>query len=65
MTIFLTSFSGTKKIKYLEENVDAVKVQLSAAEAQEIRTEIEQVEVVGERYPPFLAQYSFANTPEL
>jgi hypothetical protein len=56
---------GTKNIKYLIENVDAAKVQLSPAEVQAIRNEIEKVEVVGERYPPFLAKYSFANTPEL
>jgi hypothetical protein len=48
----------------LEENVKSTTIKLSAAEAQEIRDEIEKVEVIGERYPPFLAQYSFADTPE-
>jgi hypothetical protein len=57
--------SGTKKSKYLEENVSAVDVHLTTTEVKAIRTEIEKIEVVGARYPPFLAQYSFADTPEL
>jgi diketogulonate reductase-like aldo/keto reductase len=66
MTLKFTSdiISGTKKVKYLEENVKAIDVKLSDAEVKAIREEVEKVEVVGERYPPFLAQYSFANTPE-
>ncbi|KAL8731912.1 MAG: hypothetical protein Q9181_004135 [Wetmoreana brouardii] len=43
---------GTKKIKYLEENLDALKIELSVAENTEIRKAIEKVEVIGERYPP-------------
>ncbi|KAH6673036.1 NADP-dependent oxidoreductase domain-containing protein [Halenospora varia] len=55
---------GTKKIKYLEENVGALNVELSKEEVKQIRDEIEAVEVKGERYPPFFAAYSFADTPE-
>ena len=55
---------GTKKVKYLDDNVGAVEVKLSPAEVEVIRKEIEKVEIVGDRYPPFLAQYSFADTPE-
>ncbi|KAL8691407.1 MAG: hypothetical protein Q9218_003360 [Villophora microphyllina] len=43
---------GTKKIKYLEENLDAVSIKLSDAEIKEVREAIEKVEVRGERYPP-------------
>jgi len=57
-------FSGTKKIKYLNENVDAIKVKLSPEEVQEIRHEIEKVEIIGDRYPAFLQQFSLADTPE-
>jgi hypothetical protein len=46
------------------ENLGAAKVELSAEEAQIIRAEIEMVEVTGDRYPPFFAKYSFADTPE-
>ncbi|KAI4088159.1 MAG: hypothetical protein LQ344_006251 [Seirophora lacunosa] len=42
---------GTKKIKYLEENLDAVKIRLSDGEKQEIREAISKVEPAGERYP--------------
>ncbi|KAL8677207.1 MAG: hypothetical protein Q9186_006349 [Xanthomendoza sp. 1 TL-2023] len=42
---------GTKKITYLEENVNSVNVQLSDAEEQEIREAIQKVERVGERFP--------------
>jgi hypothetical protein len=57
--------SGTKRIKYLDENLAAVNVKLSTEEVTTIRNEIEKVEVTGERYAPFLAAYSFADTPEL
>ncbi|KAF2111439.1 NADP-dependent oxidoreductase domain-containing protein [Lophiotrema nucula] len=56
---------GTKKIKYLDENVGAINVRLSTDEIQQIRSEIERVEVVGDRYPPAFAQYSFCDTPPL
>ncbi|KAF2468935.1 Aldo/keto reductase [Lindgomyces ingoldianus] len=56
---------GTKKIKYLDENVGAVNVYLAPDEIQQIRTEIEKVKVVGDRYPPFFAPYSFGDTPPL
>jgi hypothetical protein len=56
---------GTKNVKYLDQNVDSAKVQLSPADVKAIRDEIEKVEVVGDRYPGFFAKYSFADTPEL
>ncbi|KAL8940211.1 MAG: hypothetical protein Q9211_002383 [Gyalolechia sp. 1 TL-2023] len=43
---------GTKKIKYLEENLGALQIKLSPAEEKEIREAIERVEMVGGRYPP-------------
>lgn len=42
---------GTKKIKYLEENLNALNIQISEAENKEIREAIAKVEPVGERYP--------------
>lgn len=56
---------GTKKIKYLEENVGAKDVKLSPEEVQEIRKEIEKTEIIGARYPPAFEGHSFADTPEL
>lgn len=43
---------GTKKIKYLEENMGALQIKLSTAENKEIREAIERVEMSGDRYPP-------------
>jgi len=42
---------GTKRIKYLEENAGASKVQLTPEEEKEIREVAEKAEVKGERYP--------------
>lgn len=42
---------GTKKVKYLEENVGALQVKLTKEENEEIRKAIEATEVQGERYP--------------
>jgi len=42
---------GTKKEKYLLENVGSAKVHLSAEELAEIRKTINKIEIHGERYP--------------
>ncbi|CAB4435744.1 unnamed protein product [Rhizophagus irregularis] len=41
---------GTRKIKYLEENIEAAKVRLSSEEIDEIRNIINSIEVIGDRY---------------
>ncbi|KAE8448943.1 hypothetical protein EG329_008739 [Mollisiaceae sp. DMI_Dod_QoI] len=56
---------GTKKIKYLEENLGALQVKLSKEEEKEIRTLVEGAEVHGERYPEAMVGYLFASTPAL
>ncbi|KAI8803349.1 aldo/keto reductase family protein [Cladochytrium replicatum] len=45
---------GTKKIKYLEENVQALNVKLTDDEMKEIRAVISKIPVVGDRYPAAL-----------
>jgi aryl-alcohol dehydrogenase-like predicted oxidoreductase len=55
---------GTKKIKYLEENLGALDVTLTEDEVAEIRAHVEKVEVVGHRGPlSFLPE--FTDTPDL
>ncbi|KAG6330224.1 hypothetical protein ID866_8864, partial [Astraeus odoratus] len=57
---------GTKKIKYLKENLGAVNVHLTSEEVQEIRNLLERADAVaGDRYPPNLMQTLYAETPEL
>jgi aryl-alcohol dehydrogenase-like predicted oxidoreductase len=56
---------GTKKIKYLEENLGALNVKLTREEEQEIRELVENAEVHGERYPEEMMAYLFADTPAL
>jgi len=55
---------GTKKIKYLEENMGALDVEVSEAEEKEIREVIEKAEITGTRYPAAAASMLFADTPE-
>lgn len=55
---------GTKKIKYLEENMGALDVKLSEKEVKQIREEVEKAEVHGSRYPEGFMVYCFADTPE-
>jgi aryl-alcohol dehydrogenase-like predicted oxidoreductase len=54
---------GTKKIKYLEENVAAVNIQLSEQEKATIRKAVEGAEVAGERYPPGDIELILLDTP--
>ncbi len=56
---------GTKKIKYLEENLAAAKIQLTKEENMEIRKAVEATEVHGARYPEFMMESLFADSPPL
>lgn len=56
---------GTKKIKYLEENMKALEVKLTEEEEREIRKVVDEAEVHGDRYPEAMMGRLFADTPEL
>ncbi|UKZ82622.1 hypothetical protein TrVFT333_010415 [Trichoderma virens FT-333] len=56
---------GTKKIKYLEENLGAVNVVLSKEEEAEIRKAIDETEIIGGRYSDAHSDHLFADTPAL
>ncbi|PPQ74913.1 hypothetical protein CVT24_003023 [Panaeolus cyanescens] len=58
---------GTKKIKYLKENLDALKIQLDADELKQIRGYAERAnkDIPGDRYPTASLSTVFADTPEL
>lgn len=56
---------GTKKIKYVEENLGALKVKLTEAEEKEIRKLVDNAEVHGDRYPEAMQGHLFADTPAL
>jgi aryl-alcohol dehydrogenase-like predicted oxidoreductase len=56
---------GTKKIKYLEENLGSLNVHLTKDEVKEVRDLVEAAEVQGSRYPEYMAASLFANTPAL
>ena len=59
---------GTKKIKYLKENMASLDVVLSEDEKAEIRKEVEGADVHGDRYPEMLLKgrkhFMFGDTPE-
>ncbi|KAF0558827.1 aldo/keto reductase [Gigaspora margarita] len=46
----IVEIPGTKKIKYLEENFQAVNINLTSEELAEIRKIINSIEIVGGRY---------------
>ncbi|KAL7806867.1 NADP-dependent oxidoreductase domain-containing protein [Trichoderma aethiopicum] len=56
---------GTKKVKYLEENLGAINVTVTKEEDAEIRKAIDETEVTGGRYSDAMAGHLFADTPEL
>jgi aryl-alcohol dehydrogenase-like predicted oxidoreductase len=53
---------GTKRIKYLEENVGAIDVQLTDAEEAEIRRIV--AGIAGERLPEWVSYQCFVDTVE-
>lgn len=56
---------GTKKIKYLEENMGALNVKLTPEEVKGVRGLVEAAEVHGDRYPSAAMGSLFADTPNL
>ncbi|KAJ7636662.1 NADP-dependent oxidoreductase domain-containing protein, partial [Roridomyces roridus] len=57
---------GTKKIKYLEENLGAGAITLSPEDVEAVRGMAKKADAVqGERYPAGMGDMSFADTPEL
>jgi len=43
---------GTKRVRYLEENMDALRVNLTESDRKNIAERVAQIQVVGERYAP-------------
>ncbi|KAK2459928.1 hypothetical protein APHAL10511_008057 [Amanita phalloides] len=57
---------GTKKIKYLKENIASAQVELTAEEVKEVREITNSVDTSSDlRYPPGLSQQLFTDTPSL
>ncbi|KAJ7255669.1 NADP-dependent oxidoreductase domain-containing protein [Mycena rebaudengoi] len=57
---------GTKRIKYLEDNLAVMHLKLSTEELQRIREVARDADAAqGERYPPAFAAFLFGDTPEL
>src|SRR5712664_124655 len=48
----LVPIPGTKRIRYLEENMGALSIKLTERDLKEIKSRIAQIEVFGERYAP-------------
>ena len=42
---------GTTKLNRLEENIGAAKIALTSKELSEIKSALEKIKVVGDRYP--------------
>jgi aryl-alcohol dehydrogenase-like predicted oxidoreductase len=48
----LVPIPGTKRVRYLEENMGALNVKLTESDLKEINARIAQIDVFGERYAP-------------
>lgn len=56
---------GTKRVRFLEENMGALDVVLTAEEDGEIRGMVEAAETSGDRYPGGMMGVCFMDTPPL
>jgi aryl-alcohol dehydrogenase-like predicted oxidoreductase len=48
----LVPIPGTKRVRYLEENMGALNVKLTESDLKEINARVAQIDVLGERYAP-------------
>jgi aryl-alcohol dehydrogenase-like predicted oxidoreductase len=53
---WIAPIPGTTKLHRLEENIGAAKVELSASDLADIETALQQIKVVGDRYPSHIQQ---------
>ncbi|KAL7905279.1 NADP-dependent oxidoreductase domain-containing protein [Trichoderma velutinum] len=56
---------GTKRIKYYDENMGALRLNISDEENVEIRKAIDKVAIIGDRYPPGWSASLFTDTVPL
>jgi aryl-alcohol dehydrogenase-like predicted oxidoreductase len=56
---------GTKRLKYLKENMGALNVKLTDEENKEIREAIDKTEIHGDRYQPGYASNLYVDTVPL
>ncbi|KAL8970048.1 MAG: hypothetical protein Q9183_001699 [Haloplaca sp. 2 TL-2023] len=56
---------GTKRLKYLAENLGSLIVNLTEEEDRDIRRAVEAAETQGARYPANMMNFNFADTPPL
>ncbi|KAL8954965.1 MAG: hypothetical protein Q9183_006849, partial [Haloplaca sp. 2 TL-2023] len=56
---------GTKRLKYLEENLGSLNVDLTEEEDRDIRRAVEAAETQGARYPADMMNFNLADTPPL
>ncbi|OAA57407.1 Aldo/keto reductase [Niveomyces insectorum RCEF 264] len=61
----IVAIPGTKRIKYLEENMAALNVDLTEEDVKSIREQVNKNKSVGKRYAGFLEHYSLGETPPL
>jgi aryl-alcohol dehydrogenase-like predicted oxidoreductase len=43
---------GTKRVRYLEENMGALKVTLTESDLKNIAARLAKIQIIGERYAP-------------
>jgi aryl-alcohol dehydrogenase-like predicted oxidoreductase len=48
----LVPIPGTKRVRYLEENMGALNIKLTESDLKHIEARVSQIEIVGERYAP-------------
>jgi aryl-alcohol dehydrogenase-like predicted oxidoreductase len=48
----LVPIPGTKRVRYLEDNMGALRVNLTESDRKNIAERLAQIQVVGERYTP-------------
>jgi aryl-alcohol dehydrogenase-like predicted oxidoreductase len=53
---WIVPIPGTTKLHRLQENIGAVRIELTPADLQEIDTALSEIAIQGERYPPQMQQ---------
>ncbi len=60
---FIVPIPGTTQMQHMKENIGADSIKFSTSEWNEFNTELNKIQIVGERLPEFVLQFSGVEAP--
>lgn len=63
--LIVGTYNRSQRIEYIEENFSASQLKLAPEELKALQQLVNETEISGAQYPPYLQAMLYADTPEL